>query len=530
MTLHICRDFLTMPSASSPVTNMYLMSAFLQHVLSYEVFAQVNFDITSSAYLASQSGQEISTYASINNQGVGRENYVLIPSSTYLVQNGDVGRILALRSKFYPTYNSGLFRVTAIDEDTNSLIIDYRSPESPLLETGSLPWRLFENETLLPAISTGSNGYAHGKYQSRDAASASRVLFNAPGGWHLRLCMESPPDVTGTLPGGFSIAPGAGHLRTADFDDASGNLHGAMWFNSTSSIYRGMVVGLSPSSNQSTGQWRVTMVGDDASSTCLVFNQNVTFTSGGTGWAAFGLPEDESLPLSSNIIDRLFVVGYGNKLPNLTWQSGFFNDGHTQGVAWSTFGFPIPCVMSSYADIRNLDPHWRTFASSLSGSAFLSGSTELTDVQLIAGTMSSSLAHLQPAVVPFAPRRVGRFPFARQGRATYATWTLSPDKQWLHTQDGIFVPWNGPLIDGSRISANPIVQLATGSFADATDPSETDGAWFLDANPPMNDPPLPPVDPGGNIDASRFKKTYSYFRQVPNIVQSITGGSNPAKT
>lgn len=526
MTVHLCRDFLTLVSASAPATSMYLLTAFLRHVMSFDVDSSVNFDIDSSTFTKGQYNLDSNNLklASINLV-TGSEYFVVLPSGSYAVTGSDVNRILALRSDANPHHNSGLFRITSVNVSSNSLGIDYRSPEFPPTESGSLAWRVFEAEDRVTSSwKSGSNGLT-GRYNSRgSSASASRIMLNSPVGYNLRLSLESVPDRSGTIPAGFSIAPGAGSTANADFDNVEGHLHGPMWFDTTSSFYRGTAVGLSPRINVfewTTGQWRFFAAGDTHNNAVVCFTRNVTFPSGGNGWCAFGLPDDEETPLPTKIIDRLFVVGYSTALPNLTWHSGFFFDGHAQGVSWSRYGFPQPCVMSSYSDITNRDPQARNL-STAAATAFM-GMTELIDVELIGGTMSSSLSASAPSIAPLAPRRVGRLPLVKQGRGNYVQWALTPDKQWLHASDGIYLVWTGPHLSGTVTGSNNALLIATASFLNG------EGLQFFEPNPPMSDPAVAPLPPGIDKDATRFRKTYSYYRQPVVEVGVIKGGSNPAK-
>jgi len=523
MTVHLLRDFLTVTSAIAPATNMYLLSLFAYGVLGYTIDSSVSFDLTSSNYLKASYDVSGTLQLGSINLATGSEYFVAVPLAAYTVSSADVNRILVTRSQLYPKSNSGLFRVTAVNVPANAFVIDYRSTEYPPVESSTLTWRLFEAENMLPNWSTGSNGSTG--YNTRGASTASRIMLNSPGGYHVRMCLESVPDRSGTIPGGFSIAPGAGSVQRADFNDVDGHLHGPMWFNTTSSLYRGSAVGLSPRINSfewTTGQWRLTALGDDVNGTTLAINRNVSFPTGGNGWAIFGIPEDEALPLPTNVIDRVFVMGYGTATPNLSWHSGFFNDGHAQGMAWNRYGRPVPCIMSSYADVTNIDPHVRNLSSSIN-TAYTS-KTELMDVDLLVGVMLSQLSPSGSKVHNFAPNRLGRVPFVRMGRSNYGQWTLTPDQAWLHAQDGIYVPWSGPLLTGSTTgSANAIVVVSSSVAAG-------DGIQFFEPNPSMSDPIVTVIpEVTSDKDASRYRKTYSYFRQPSTEVRVIKVGSNVAK-
>ncbi len=93
------------------------------------------------------------TGASINFGGAPSVYAVQVPTTVRTVVSGtapttgDSGRILVLRSSKYPTKNSGIFKVTAVNTATNSYTIDYRSSETPIADT--MDWWLYETETRL---------------------------------------------------------------------------------------------------------------------------------------------------------------------------------------------------------------------------------------------------------------------------------------------------------------------------------------------------------------------------------------------
>lgn len=531
MTYHLCRDMLTTVSASSPGTNMYFLSIFLNHVLDYTIDQFTNFNLGSSSYLKGVYTADTTSLGSIGT--LSGTAAITLPLSFYTASVSDVGRIVALKSNTWPRHNSGLFRVTGYDTGVNALLIDYRSPDLPPSES-NLTWRIFESEDLVPTWQSGSNGRPFVYATMGSGSSASRATFNAPLGYHVRLALESVPDRSGTVPCGFTIAPGMGTLSGGDFDNEAGHLHGPMWYNTTGSAYKGTAVGLSPQINGfewTQGQWRVCMAGDDVTGTCAIFVRNVTFSTGGNGWAIFGVPEDEPDDAERrNLIERLFVMGHGQALPNLSWRSGYFNDGLMTGMAWSFFGKPIPCVMSCYSDIANVQHHRHsTFAS---GNLF-NGATELLDVELLAGTMDTlvSPTDVSSGTFAFEPRRLGRVPFVRMGRANFVTWSvgtsINPGESWLHTSDGIYMPWGGPLFSGSISSGSAFIDPFGSGSQSLNEGLITDH----EPSPVGHDPPTEAVvmTETTGIDATRFQKTYSFFRQRSVVVSVTKAGSNRSK-
>jgi hypothetical protein len=94
------------------------------------------------------------TGASINFVGAPSVNAVQVPTATRTVvsgaapSTGDVGRILVLKSNLYPTKNTGIYKISAVNTGTNSYTIDYRSTDTPPPESG-MSWWLYETETHL---------------------------------------------------------------------------------------------------------------------------------------------------------------------------------------------------------------------------------------------------------------------------------------------------------------------------------------------------------------------------------------------
>lgn len=542
---HLCRDLLTLPTASCPGTNMYALAMFLIQCGGFGMVGQTNFNVLGSGSLL---GTGIS--GSINT-GLGTYE-VQLPTASYVVSNADVNRILALKSIVNPLANSGLFRITGVDTANNGVTIDYRSAAAPPSEL-YLAWRVFENEVVFSQLwRTGSNGLigGYGSYSptTSSVASASRIILRSPdvSSWEVRMCLESAVDVSGSVPSGFSIAPGYGGNGTGDFvnltnaGESTGkvlHLHAAAFYNTTSSNYQGMVVGLSPSSNISgslwtKGQWRISMMVDDVSGTCGIVNKNVSLPishiNSGSGWCVFGLTEDETeFPTSNNLgnatvnVTRLFVVGSSNPQSNLTWRSQFHADNNIQTVGWSKYGYPVAGVLSLYSDISNPEDHVRYLTSS-ADTPWLS-ETELLDAEVLLGTVDvTNSATASPSLWPMQPRRLGRLPMFLQGRANYTQWAVTGDGNWYHTQDGIFMSWGGPVPTG-----NPSVSSVNTEIGSI---ELQQGLVMHGAFLPGSDPPLPPEVPNvSDIDSTRFRKTYSYFRQVPVNVGTIRGGSNPSK-
>jgi len=195
--------------------------------------------------------------------------------------------------------------------------------------------------------------------------------------------------------------------------------------------------------------------GNDQTGTCVILTRGqpfvfATYEATQDVMTAFGLPEDETLPLPANNINRLFVVGQNQNANHVTWDCGTFASNGISGIAYSLdlkVG-PISCVMAQYvyAALAESDGYAPRFDSAAGNTPFLSGA-ELISVDLIAGTYASLYAAASTYTQGFnmEPRRIGRFPIARTGWATGQTaWaTADTAMTWFHANNGVYLPWGG---------------------------------------------------------------------------------------
>lgn len=497
---HLCRDFLTLTSSNSTPTTLYLTSLFLTDILGYVVDSHANFNLLSFAI-------KKSIPATIN-LGSGKEYYVQVSNSNHNVSASDINRILTIRSTNNPKHNSGLFRVSNIDAGTNSFIIDYRSSEYPPSESVTIS--LYKDEHNI-TYNSGSNGLSGVYNTSSSLATASRCIFTHNIGYKVRLCLESSQDITGTIPAGMSIAPGVetGIYTSLSGDFIKGNgyhLHTSMFFDTTSSFYRGTVVGISPR-HDSLGQFRFICIGDDNTGNCSIITRNVNFVSGGNSFASFGISEDY-YPGNDDLINKLYVVGQCLQTGAISFENGI--DSYNMGVSWMSGGYhPTHCLMSSYGySINTTSPF---FLSSSYNTQWLSNTTELLNVELISGiSKTNTVTTTKNAYDMFSPRRLGKLPHVYQGTTNYLTWSLSPDKKYLHTINDVYLEWQGPSLTDDSTGPNNFVLLNTSSYIEDKD----DSIWFGESVPLINDPYSSVVaEDIKAIDANRFVKTYSYFKQ-----------------
>lgn len=126
MAIHLCRDYLTQntTTANREFIPSYLASIFLRRVLGYTYVGDTNYPINPVGNLLQATGDSTPTaatptYAAGTRAGVLMNAAIIevsIPVSTRVTQLADVGRILTLKSSLYPTRNSGLFVITAINQ------------------------------------------------------------------------------------------------------------------------------------------------------------------------------------------------------------------------------------------------------------------------------------------------------------------------------------------------------------------------------------------------------------------------------
>jgi len=506
---------------------MYALTIFLVGCGGYSLVGQTNFDIRSGSFqVAAGVGASIGGSVPV---------LVHLPTGSHVVSAADFNRILALRSAARPLANSGLFRVIGWATASNSLSVDYRSTAAPVAES-NLSWQLFIDEVAAAqSWRSGSNGTAgYGSFSPAGdvSSSASRIVLKSPdpSSWQVRLCLESDHDVSGSCPSGFSIAPGFNGNGNGDFTEAPAgrepwygqrlHLHSAMFYNTSDPKYLGTVVGLSPALGV-TGSWRISMMVDDLTGSCAIVNRNVSLPGSGSGWAAFGLCEDEtSVPAPNNAGDpslnvrRLFVAGSSNRASNLTWTSQFHVDNNVQVVGFGRRGYPVPGVLSCYSDISNPGNTHARYLTSSADSAW-TGTTELLDVEVLIGTVDQAASASAQPVFPLQPARLGRLPMLMQGRANATQWAVYGT--YYHTVDGVYLSWGGPAPTDAASGSG--VNVASGSLALGQ------GVGVFAAADPGSDPISSPASPRVDlVDATRYRKTYSYYRQVPVVAKVIKGG------
>jgi hypothetical protein len=381
------------------------------------------------------------------------------------------------------------------------LFIDYRSTSSPPLENTAYVTASFwlpppGSDNTNPARTGASwssfaafagNGNT-GQYQTNGTATFPRVLLQSPdpSGYQVRLCMESSADCSGFVSTGFLTAiPGfsgtVGDFPTQNWASpySAPHLHALQWFNKPSnydvSYYPvgGSLIGFDITQTTSKGSSlgypddayaqnkRFYAWGSDQTGTCAVFERGYAFSyayqaTTNDSFIIFGLPYDETVPLPADNVNRLFVVGNNkNNANRIDWSCGTYSTDGNAGLAFSLDKKqgPIVCVMSSYAYAAYQTSAFGgadgglIFDSNAADTPFLDA-TELISVDLIAGAYAN-LYNFPDGTgyqgFSVEPRRLGRVPFARQGRATGQTnWsTADTPMQWFYISNGVYLPWGG---------------------------------------------------------------------------------------
>lgn len=452
MTLHVCRDFLT----SGILTNMfmphqclYYTAMFCRAILNYTVVGQTNFNLD-GATLRIASGA-----AGSLNQG-STDMYAFAPNG-YTVSADDINRILAVRSPGHPMVNSGLFRITGVDTVNNWFYIDYRSGDTPPAETG-MSWVLYEHESVFMAnLNTTGNGSST-EYAGRGSATQSRIILQSPHStaWQVRIAVENSADYdssTGAVGPVVTTAPGYGGNSAGDFPVAGQCLHSALYFNKRIQELKGGAVGWVPNAPGGNTQSRIYMWGDDVTGTFVGAARQVVM-SDSDSWFAFGLPEDEEIPLPPKNVQRLFAIGASGTINGgrngIYWNTGPVNTDTRSGVAFGLSNQPISCIFSIYVPLVNVQWSSRPARNTLTaGDNPYLASTELLTVDLLAGTHDNMYLADGNERYVLEGRRLGRAPFMRMGRANYGYFQIAPTldgNTWLHMSDGVYLPWKGAIL------------------------------------------------------------------------------------
>jgi hypothetical protein len=336
----------------------------------------------------------------------------------------------------------------------NFLYIDYRSNDVPVAEVG-LTWKLFLNDGIFAAsVNTGGNGSSG--YRGFGSSTNSRIILQSPSNtnWQVRICIEPPPDYAQFSPAA-TLAPGFGGNSKGDFAIGGRHLHMLLWHNASAMFdvnYMGASTGFvaDQSSTYYSTRSRISFWGDDTTGNLCAVDRGIPsdnhFSS--DSWCAFGIPEDEELPLPVDNIHRLFCFGNSDRFGgNLL--AFIFGVGHMTGCAYGLSNQPIFSSVSQYQRLDAIDEYTPVLRyDGAAGDNHYLSATELQTVDIVAGCIDEMYNTALPPVLPIEVRRLGRLPFVRLGRSNFGYFTLSTDAQnkWLHLNDGMYLPWQATLV------------------------------------------------------------------------------------
>lgn len=443
MSIHVSRDFISLPNVYLPQTGMYFTAIFIRTVLGYTVVGNTGFDLDSLTFTTdSGSSGQISAGGGFTNR---------FTPDGHVVSQGDINQILVIKSPGNQLLNSGLWRITGIDTGANQFILGLRG-EPPVPEAG-LTWRMHVSEASF-TFANGANNNTD-EYRGRTvSASTARIIMQSAHStqYQVRLTYETSNDYSSSLVvrQKFTIAPGFGGDSLGDFAVGGNHLHTALWKNqSVNASGAGTVIGLN--ARDTTAQCRYYFWGDDQTGSVVLITRSVDVVS--DCLATFGLPEDEEYPNDVEPIRRLFAVGNASTSNQasgvIDFRSGPVLTDLIGGCAFGYSGQPVFCGVSTYQYFsgqagNGSGPRVDVTASD---NPYLAV-TELQTVDLIAGTWDNGNIESQAQDLFLEPRRMGRFPIARLGRANFGDFTTSTDgsRSWLHARNGVYLPWMGSIL------------------------------------------------------------------------------------
>lgn len=478
MTVHMCRQLKVGQIGS--YANLYALGCFMTGVLGYTLqSANQNGPTTFLPYIIAQ-GLQAAIYTS---SSITHSAYVDIPFSditgSFNTSTQYASYILAIKSNNHPLSNSGLYTIITSSlpagdsyptTGTLTFAIDYRSDSTPPVES-SLQWSLFSpfapTGDLSTVVDNPPTNFGNGGtgYQTSGSSTSLRAIYKSPHAtaWQLRLCLESYGDRGPGQPLNgicFTATPGFSGSN-GDFPNVSNtiagdaqHLHGPMWFNTTSSLYDGTQPGLDPQTigggQVASGiNWGFWAWGDDTTGTIVMVNSSSNNGAAG-GWMAFGLPEDETMPIAPLPIQRLFTFGNLSQLlgQGINWDTDTITANIGCGgmaMSWDPRNGPISCVPAAWSLLCRDNGSLQTpqFDPHAVDTPFLQA-TELLPVDLFAGTLTNWYNGVSnPPVLNIEPRRLGRFPFARFGRANQSNYAMpSTGSAWFHVKNGVYLPWD----------------------------------------------------------------------------------------
>lgn len=382
---------------------------------------------------------------------------------------------------------------------TNSYVIDYRTMGTfpPQEAFDSMNWYLYAADSEAP-ISGAVNSTWPTTYGGNGNSTTSRIILQSPHslGWQVRVCNENTFDwgrnigqtngAVGSVPC-CTASPGFDGNSSGDFAVGGRHLHTALFYSGTydANAYgsNSTVGGATPGygepaihavsyspSTELGKQYRMTLVGDDdGQGVVMIARRQFEATQPKSFLVAFGVPENEPIPLPVNPTSRLFVLGsgatgsdnnnFGNSLNNIgfypgnvfntSFGAGVTQNNTTQGVSHSLGGIPCSCVPSLWTYGTGVGQEGGpTYDGSAGDSPWAQGN-EMFPVDLFSGTFANfngGGATIQN--FPYEPRIIGTIPHIRTGRTNFGVFTTTNDanQSFIHMRRGVYLVWGGPKV------------------------------------------------------------------------------------
>ena len=298
----------------------------------------------------------------------------------------------------------------------NKYVIDYRGngelslPES----TDTVPWYLYDKDINCP-INGASNGGAG--YKGYGASTTPRIILQSPHGtgWQVRICNEVSSDhSTDFCTNAITFCPGFNGDSAGDFLIGGKHLHGALYNNSTNSLFN---TGTGCGDSASTGpQYRYTLVGDDTGQNFHIFARRpLNATTPRSFYLSFGMPDNEPSPLPIDNTERLYALG--NARSNDTGGNFGLNDiSLSVGTAGSSNPIiqgasfrhaPISCSPSLWTYLTGVNQLASGMYDASAGDCPFTSATELLPVDLVVGTVGTWLGSTSTGL-QFNPRVIGK--------------------------------------------------------------------------------------------------------------------------
>lgn len=376
---------------------------------------------------------------------------------------------------------------------TNSYVIDYRTMGNfpPQEAYDSMNWYLYAADSAAPVSGSPNAGWP-ATYGGNGTSTTSRIILQSPHSlaWQVRICNETEHDWARNLPANngtgsipcLTAIPGFGGNSFGDFAVGGPHLHTGIFYSGQynagdfggSTQIGGSCPGFGEPGTRSQPYlggsviYRYTIVGDtDGYGVVFFGRRHFNLTNPKSFMLAFGMPENEPLPLPVNNAARLFCIGgstgtnnndFANNANDISWSMGpeYFSNGAyntnnwSKGVSQSPGRIPCSCATSLWGYGVGTGQFGSPIFDGSATDSPWSNATELFPVDLINGSVTNwnGTTFTPFNVFPLEPRMIGTIPHLRAGRTNFGEFSVSNDVNhaWQHMRRGVYVTWNGPQV------------------------------------------------------------------------------------